>query len=193
MKTRKLFVVILALVLTMSMTATAFADDTITSLNDSVNADVSGTYNKTTSGDVVYSVDVTWGAMDFTYNVSSTGTWNPKTHEYDATADTPIGWTYTEDHNKFTVTNHSNAGVKAIFAFANLGEGSTSSNVNGNFNSTTKGDGTAKDAITLATAVGTASTEAPTDTTYLILSGELGSSHTQGEKIGTVTVTLAAN
>lgn len=192
MKTRKLFVVILALVLTMSMTATAFADDTLNTLGGSASTNVLGTYNKTTSGDIVYSVDVTWGAMDFTYNVSSTGTWNPETHEYDATTDTPAGWTYTEDHNKVTVTNHSNAGVKALFTFANLGENSTSSNVTGSFNSTTKGGGTEKDAITLDTAVGTASTAAPTGTTYLILSGELSSSHTAGEKLGTVTVTLAA-
>lgn len=49
------------------------------------------TYKKIVKGKVVdstdnkkvYSVDVTWGAMDFTYTRTITPVWNEQTHNYD--------------------------------------------------------------------------------------------------------------
>ncbi len=60
----------------------------------------------------VYSVDIDWGSLDFTYNFGE-GTWNPADHT--VTGGTP-GWKNSEA--KITVTNHSNAevAIKAVFA-----------------------------------------------------------------------------
>ena len=56
----------------------------------------------TVAKSTVISVDVTWGSMEFTYNV---GDWDPDTHQYEG------GWTCDEDENKITVTNNSNIAI----------------------------------------------------------------------------------
>ncbi|HOB36058.1 MAG TPA: cohesin domain-containing protein [Candidatus Avimonas sp.] len=56
----------------------------------------------TVAKSTVISVDVTWGSMQFTYNVVD---WNPDTHQYEG------GWTCDEDNNKITVTNNSNIAI----------------------------------------------------------------------------------
>lgn len=56
----------------------------------------------TVAKSTVISVDVTWGSMQFTYNV---GDWDPDTHQYEG------GWTCDEDENKITVTNNSNIAI----------------------------------------------------------------------------------
>ena len=60
----------------------------------------------------VYSVDIAWGSLDFTYSLGE-GEWNPADHT--VTGGTP-GWNNPEA--KITVTNHSNAAVniEAVFA-----------------------------------------------------------------------------
>lgn len=60
----------------------------------------------------VYSVDIDWGSLDFTYNFGE-GEWNPTDHT--VTGGTP-GWNKTSA--EITVTNHSNAAVniEAVFA-----------------------------------------------------------------------------
>ena len=199
MKTNKLFVVILALILTMSMTATAFADDadprkvTISSIENGSNQasiPVTGTFNYTgDSGATVYSVDVAWGAMSFTYTVSSDGVWQPTSHTY--TASTSEGGVWAASGNDITVTNHSNASVKAAFAFSSDNI-STSKDVSGSFYENANGSGNAKTEFTLESAVGKTYAEAYNNTTYLFLSGALDKDHTANTKIGTVTVTLSA-
>ena len=192
MKTNKLFVVILALILTMSMTATAFADagsTTLGSVNvpgNSVEIGVTGKYsNETSTGATVYSVDVAWGAMSFTYKVTGTGTWNPTTHQYDANESSTGTWAVDNDEsgnptNVITLTNHSNAPVKAAFSFTDT----TSTGITGNFS---------KSDFTLATAVETTREAAPTNNSALTLSnGKLESTNISATSIGTVTVTLSA-
>ena len=70
--------------------------------------------------EIIYSVDIEWGAMKFEYDYGST--WNPSTHTYGAgnSGNQGGGWvsTYVDaDNNKITVTNNSNFPVTADFAY----------------------------------------------------------------------------
>ena len=112
-----------ALVLTLAMVfslapLSAYAD-TITSVGSSASHDVTATYRADSSGGAggtVYSVDITWGDMAFTYTAEA-GIWDPATHK---TTDAEGGvWTVDKDGgNTITVTNHSNTGVTAAFSYA---------------------------------------------------------------------------
>lgn len=172
-----------ALVLTLAMVfslapLSAYAD-TITSVGSSASHDVTATYRADSSGGAggtVYSVDITWGDMAFTYTAEA-GIWDPATHK---TTDAEGGvWTVDKDGgNTITVTNHSNTGVTAAFSYAAAdGFG----DISGSFD---------HDSLTLQTAVGTAVEAAPKATTSLSLNGALGSTTADNTKIGTITVTL---
>jgi hypothetical protein len=65
--------------------------------------------SKYTNSEVV-SVDITWGAMDFTY---SDGTWNAATHRYEG-----AGWSPdAEDDNTVTVKNNGTANVSVTLSY----------------------------------------------------------------------------
>ena len=172
----------LALVLTLAAVP-AFAAE-ITAIGGTATHDVTATYKAGGSGGTgggaggtVYSVDITWGDMAFTYTSASTGTWNPETHSYDNASEG--GWTVdSANGNKVTVTNHSNAAVTATIKY-DAATGYES--ITGTFD---------KDTMSLATAVGTEVNKAPTAAATLSLSGALDSTTVAGTKIGTITVTL---
>lgn len=77
--------------------------------------DVMGTYTDSSTAKTVYSVDVKWGAMKFNYTKSGNAVWNPEDHSYDRDG---VTGTWNAEGNTVTVTNHSNAAVKADAAFA---------------------------------------------------------------------------
>lgn len=60
-------------------------------------------------------VELSWGAMEFTYNF---GTWNPIDHVWDG-----AGWTCETDANKITVTNKGEVDVTAAFVFTSSATG----------------------------------------------------------------------
>lgn len=75
----------------------------------------------------VYSVDVEWGAMTFQYENT---TWDATAHKtvpgagwkvYDSVKNKALDTT-TDAINRIQLTNHSNAGVKATFAYAGAAE-----------------------------------------------------------------------
>lgn len=194
MKTRKLFVVALALVLTLCMTATAFAGSkTVNDLTSEggqnpVNIDVTGTYSDTHTSSTVYSVDISWGAMSFTYSITGAAKWNPATHKYDTAGET-TNWALkgTEGvDNAITVKNHSNISVIASFSFANAGD--TAKNVEGTFSSSTLNLESAVDKI--RDDVNADNDKTPTATSTFMPTGTLGSEHVDNAPIGTITVTL---
>ena len=78
---KKMISIILALMLSLCMSITAFAAE-INIRDGSTSTDVKGTYVSGGSTATVYSVDVVWGSMEFTYTDAFTGTWNPVTHGY---------------------------------------------------------------------------------------------------------------
>lgn len=172
-----------ALVLTLAMVfslapLSAYAD-MITTGGGTASHDVTATYRADSSGGAggtVYSVDITWGDMAFTYTAEA-GIWDPKTHT--TTSSTGGVWTVNNtDGDKITVTNHSNTDVTATFSYA---AASDFDGISGTFDNAS---------LNLASAVGTAVDEAPNGTAALSLSGALGSTTADNTKIGTITVTL---
>lgn len=172
---KKFLTLFLAVVTALAMSTTAFA---VTMDNTSApqEIDVNAKYVDGVSAPDIYSVDVSWGAMEFTYTVSGTKTWDPSTHEYEVST---VG-EWSESGNTVTVTNHSNDGVTVTFDFEALDAYST---VSGAFSkgvaALPSAEGMALDAAEL-----TASTE-------LTLSGTLSDSVTALTKVGTVTVTIS--
>lgn len=169
---------ILALVLTVAL-CTSFAasaevvTDTLNALG-SVSADVTVDYQTSTSDTttVVYSVDVEWKDVAFTYNAGTTK-WNPEQHDYSASGN-DASWI--DDDGEVIVTNHSNAAVAVTVSFDSAANGTASVDVaNGTF--------------TLESAVGKDTTAADSKTATLTANGIPVSN----ANIGTVTVAIAAN
>ena len=141
----------------------------------SYSAEVKGTYQPGGSGAVVYSVDIAWTDMNFTYTGAGEGTWDPETHQYSGSSEG--AWTASDD--SITVTNHSNAAVKATASYqAETGYESTTMTFGNN-------------GATVATAEGTEFAKAPSATITITPTGSLAQT-ANGGKIGTITVSIAA-
>ena len=169
---KKLVSLLAAAALTCAMGTTAFAADQDGVSTGDYTADVKGTYQ---AGAVVYSVDIAWTDMNFTYTGAGEGTWNPETHQYSGSSEG--AWTASDD--SITVTNHSNAAVKATASYqAETGYESTTMTFGNN-------------EATVATAVGTEVASAPSATITVTPGGTLAES-ANGGKIGTITVSIAA-
>ena len=172
MNMKKITTLLVAAALTCAMGTTAFAEDGVGTGN--YNADVKGTYQAGGSGAVVYSVDIAWEDMSFTYTAAGQGTWDPENHSY--TGGSEASWSSSKN---ITVTNHSNAAVTATAKFeADSGYESTTMTFGNN-------------GATVATAVGTEVASAPSATITVTPGGTLAES-ANGGKIGTITVSIAA-
>ena len=176
---KKKTALVLTLAMVFSLAPLSVYADTITAVGGTASCDVKATYRADSSGGAggkVYSVDITWGDMAFTYTAEA-GIWDPANHTY--TGAEGGAWTVDKDGgNTITVTNHSNADVTAVFNYA-AAEGFTG--ISGSFD---------KDSLDLKSAVGTEVANAPTGTAALTLTGALGSDTTANTTIGTITVTL---
>ena len=173
---KKVLAIALAASMTMAMGTTAFAAKGTSNIGiGDQTIDVEAKYSGSIERPTVYSVDMTWGAMEFTYAVGGTNTWNPDTHKYED--NTTAQWL--ASGNTVSVTNHSNAAVKASFAFTAADELNT---VQGTFDTA---------AVTLPSAEGKVVDAAElTGTAALTLDGTLDSTVTDFTKIGTITVTV---
>ena len=109
---KKLLSLILALALVMSMGITAFAaeGDQDGVQTGSYSADVTGSVTTGGNGEAVYSVDIKWSGLSFTYNGGSK-VWDAENQKYNITSTDAEGWE--ESNGKITVTNHSNAAITA--------------------------------------------------------------------------------
>ena len=174
---KQIFTLSLTFLLIFSLvTVTAFAADaTINAAGGTATKDVTASYHSGAGGGTVYSVDITWGSMAFTYSDGSGSTWNPANHTYSSGG--AGGWS--NSGNTITVTNHSNAQVTANLAYASE---TGYEGISGSFGN--------KSTMNLATAERTTVAEAPTDTAELSLTGALDSSVTTSTTIGTITVTI---
>lgn len=176
---KKFFTAILTLAMVMAMSTTAFAAEgtgTVASDNGTQNIDVSAKYESGVTTPDVVSVDVAWGAMEFTYSVGGTKDWDATKHEY--VTNTTASWA--ASGNTVTVTNHSNVAVKADFAFA---ADTAYNTVTGSFD---------KASIDLPSAEGKELNDTTlTGTTTLTLGGTLADTVTALTKVGTITVTIS--
>lgn len=171
---KKLVSMLAAAALVCTMSTTAFAADQDGVGTGSYSADVKGTYQAGGSGAVVYSVDIAWTNMNFTYTGAGEA-WDPETHQYSGSSEG--AWTASND--SITVTNHSNAAVEATASYqAEPGYESTTMTFGNN-------------GATVATAVGTEVASAPSATITVTPGGTLAES-ANGSKIGTITVSIAA-
>lgn len=175
---KKIIAAALALTMTLGLSTTAFAAEGSvngagTGAQDPIN--VTAKYNDGATTPTVYSVDLTWEDMTFTYNASGTRTWNPDTHTYTDT--TSAGWDKTTA--EVTATNHSNAAVNVTVAYAQTGDyGVTGTLSNANFN--------------LAAGVEGDYANAASDKATLTISGTPNSTVTaEGVTVGTITVTIS--
>ncbi len=162
MKRKTALIAALALC-TSSITAFAETNDGTSPTEIQVSA------NYTDSKYVTVSADIEWDDMTFEYTEGGE-VWNTETHKYETTTG---GWS--AEGKEISVTNHSNADIKADLAFTSNIEG-----LKGKFS---------KSRIKLATAEGTTREQAPADSTKFSVSGAGIESDTT---LGNITVTIAA-
>lgn len=110
---KKALPIVLTLTAASMLCLPAFADQQLTAPDQQATIDVKAQYVDNVKTPTVYSVDISWGAMDFTYTETGTREWNPADHTY---SDEATG-SWKAEGNTITVTNHSNAEVTADFAF----------------------------------------------------------------------------
>lgn len=151
-------------------------DGTITAMPDSKTITVTGSYVGTGELLDTYSVDIEWGAMNFTYNAEGNRTWDKQTHTYSVSS--TDGWT--AEGNIVKVTNHSNVPVNVDFNFEK-------SNVNGTYTGIMS---VAKK--TLNAGVENKPLEADFVESKLTLDGTLNALQTEKTELGTIKVSLTA-
>ena len=173
---KKLIATALALTMTLSLSTTALAAGNVdgAGVGSQDPIDVTAKYNNSTADPIVYSVDLKWDDMTFTYNESGTRIWDPDTHTYTDT--TSAGWD--KISAAVTATNHSNAQVTVKFDYTPQG----TTGVNASMS---------KDSFKLAAGVEHKPNEAATDSSILTITGTPNNSVTaEGVTIGTITVTI---
>lgn len=182
MKTKKIYAVLLAAAIAaMPVSVYAGSKEDI-AVPGSQDIDVQAKYESSMTASKKYSVDVSWGAMQFTYEESGTQVWNADTHKYDQ--NTNGEWS--ASGNDITVTNHSNAAVDAAIAYQSKSSYST---ITGTITET-KGGTDTLNSFRLKTAENTPVSAAPSKTVYLNLGGTIDKSMTAFTNVGTVTVSL---
>lgn len=121
MKSTKVLMVSAVLALTVGCAGTAFAasgSSTLSTSDGKQDVPVTGKYMGDEPG-TVYSVDVVWDDMTFTYTTTGTSEWQPDTHTYTINGGAGT-WAAAGGGTSagITATNHSNAGVNVAFSFA---------------------------------------------------------------------------
>ena len=177
---KKLIATALALTMTLSLSTTALAAGNVdgAGVGSQVPIDVTAKYNDSATEPTVYSVDLTWEDMTFTYNESGTRTWDPDTHTYTDT--TSAGWDKVTA--AVTATNHSNAPVTVKFDYTPQGATGVTASMS-------------KLSFILAAGVENKPNEAATNSSLLTIKGDTkpnGSVTAKGVTIGTITVSIAA-
>ena len=177
---KKILSIALCLVLILSLGTTAYAADTITGGQSQT---VTGSYQAAAEAGTVYSVDIQWGSLEFTYEVPAQ-VWDTETHTYKSPDDAVPQWVCEDGANQVTVVNRSNAGID-VTVTTDMGESGITATVSGEGKFTlASADATITDTVTTG--------QETKGSVTITLAGELSKEHTAGSAIGTVTVTLAA-
>lgn len=170
---KRLITTAIAMTMVLCMGTTAFAE-TVTTPGDK-EIPVTAKYSDAVNTPDVYSMDLVWSDMTFTYSETGTKTWNPETHTY--TENTQAGWDKTTA--TIQMTNHSNVAVDVDLAYTPVeGTGVTGEFAVTDFNFPAGPEGNPSNASS-KTAILTIS-GTPTDTVT-----------TDGITVGTITVTIS--
>ena len=149
-------------------------------------APVNGKYEASNQlGGIVFSVDLEWEGMEFTYHEEVPAVWDAEEYTYHAAI--PAHW---EGEGTITVTNHSNAVVRVVPSYeANVGFESAEMKFFP-YRYLDRQSSTRRDGLWLHSAaiIG----EADSGTITVTPSGTLPSTATETTQIGTLTVTLSA-
>lgn len=203
---KKITAVATTLALTLGMSLSAFAADSIDQFDSRPEATgipasgntyqglAKGTDNKYTGSSTkditvttenasdtkVYRVDVEWDSLAFVYVFDATNSlWNPEEHTYGS--DTDGAWKDDRDSAKITVRNHSNDAVWVTSAF---GTGTDKTITTNEVTATLTPNATSA----IATAVGTTFTNAPSEEITVSLTGKPNTS--AAINVGTITITI---
>lgn len=179
MKLKKLAVMGLTGMIALGTGVNVCAASPITDANGSDSKEVKARYHANAEAETVYSVDVTWGNMEFVYTIDDEGTWDPEKHQFTDASESGK-WSCEEKQDEVTVTNHSNAPVNVSFAYQAERD---YDKITGNFDKSM--------ATKLETAEGTEVLNAPAVTAKLSLTGTLSKDVKENTKIGTATVSLS--
>lgn len=190
MKNKKKAGMMLAAALSLSGAVTVFGSDgTVVENGGQASCDVTGSYVTGEDGGTVYRVDITWGAMEFTYTDVSKDGWDTGTHQYNSVV--PAAWSWTDDTNKITVTNHSNTAVDASLAYQN----NPGYDITADFyNASISGDSLPGSKLEIASAEpedGNVQGSAKSGDAYLQITGGSITEEDSGQTLGTVTVTIS--
>ena len=139
------------------------------------------TYQEAEEPDTIYSVDIVFGDMKFTYTAPSKGIWDPESGEYDGAT----GAQWSSATNDITVTNKSNAPITAKFQYEPL---DGFDNVGGNFLNADKTP--AANSVELKSADDSSAEGITSTTVFLDLTGALPSTAKKETQCGTVTVII---
>ena len=93
---------------------------TITDSDGSASKDVYVSYDGNVSSETVYSVDVIWTDLSFTYSEGTT-MWDPEKHEYVTSPEASNGG-WTDSEGEITVINHSNASISIDISFERVSD-----------------------------------------------------------------------
>lgn len=187
---KKIFAMILALTMIMSLNLTAFAEEVTienATQNNTSDKNVTVTVQEQAAAGTTYHVVVEWGSMNFTYSKGTQGDWDPENHQYGAA--TGAGWKQGENvadnvTSTIKVTNHSNAAVVVSAVATPVAD--TGVNV-----ALAKTD--AEDSETLATGVGLTYANADFVSYTLTVSGTPSDTFNSGSSVATITVTITAS
>lgn len=174
---RRLFAISLAVALGLSAGVAVFAESSEQTIgqNESQSITVIAKRTDTTENKIVYSVDMKWDDMVFTYHEKSTRVWNPIDHTYSE----EITGEWDKNTAEILVTNHSNAGVKVGFVYKTIGD----TNLTGTLDVTES---------TLKAGVENDYEHADNVTSKLTLSGKPNETVSEaGSRIGTITITVS--
>lgn len=172
---KKVISLLLALAMVMGLSVTAFAaeGDANNVGTGAYSTSVTGSYVAgTAASGTVFSVDIGWSGLSFTYYAEKAPVWDAVNHKYSDS--TPAKW---EGEGTITVTNHSNAKISATPTY---NKGTGYENVNMTFS-------TAKLLVDSAE-----SGSAQTGTITITPTGALPA-NTQAQTIGTITIAIAHN
>ncbi len=112
---KKILSILLTLTLVIGCSTTVFAETSTEAGSQS--QDVYGTFVAGTKTSTIFTVDIEWSAMDFTYYEANEPVWDPETHTYSNVEEYGEHW---EGEGTITVTNHSNTAIKAVSKYTGL-------------------------------------------------------------------------